>query len=141
MEQSIETFYKSVAQSPAALTQLTAGVQTPDEFIDRAVSVGNEQGYKFTREEATLWINNQIEARKNGELSDVQLEGVAGGKGSVSGVINTVSGGISTGYNAVNSGINTVGGAIGGATGTAVNTVSGGISSGASAVGSWFSSW
>ena len=127
MEHTIEAFYKSVAQSPAALNQLTAGVQTPDEFIDRAVSIGSEQGYQFTRDEASTWINNQIEARKNGELSDVQLEGVAGGKvNPFGGAFGTLSSGISSGASAV----------LGGA-----KTVSGGITSAQGRMGSWFSAW
>jgi hypothetical protein len=128
MEQNIEAFYKSVAQSPAALQQLTAGVQTPDEFIDRAVTVGQEQGYSFTRAEASTWINGQIEARKNGELSDVQLEGVAGGKGINSAInsgLNSIPG-VTSATNTINSGINTAGNAVIGAANT---------------VGNWFSSW
>jgi hypothetical protein len=134
VEQSIETFYKSVAQNPAALSELTTGVQTPEEFIDRAVSIGNEQGYQFTRDEASTWINSQIEARKNGELSDVQLEGVAGGKGSAGGALITVNNAVSTAINPVNS-VSTVGGL--------TNTIGGPgtYESAGRAVSSWVASW
>jgi hypothetical protein len=131
MQQNIETFYQSVAQSPATLTQLTSGVQSPDEFIERAVAMGNEQGYTFTREEATSWINGQIESRKNGELSDVQLEGVAGGKGApLSNAINTHIPQIPQGLNAAASGMR-----------TGLDQAGSAIGSAATTVGNWFSSW
>jgi hypothetical protein len=129
MEQSIETFYRSVAQSPATLTQLTSGVQTPDEFIDRAVAMGNEQGYAFSREEASTWINAQIEGRKNGELSDVQLEGVAGGKG-LNFNVNNITGNHGGSGNANFSGWDTLGSSMGEA-----------FTKGANDIGNWFASW
>ncbi|MES2951280.1 MAG: Nif11-like leader peptide family natural product precursor [Pseudomonadota bacterium] len=77
---NIEKFYTYVAQNPALLSKLVAGAQSPDAFIDRAVAAASEQGLAITRGEAKAWIDEQIEARQNGELSDVQLEAVAGGK-------------------------------------------------------------
>lgn len=82
MQNSIENFYRSVAQNPALLTKISTGANTPDEFIDRAITVAKDEGYAIDRQEASTWINSQISAKSNGELSDVQLEGVAGGKGA-----------------------------------------------------------
>jgi predicted ribosomally synthesized peptide with nif11-like leader len=76
----IEQFYGRVSKDPAMFNQLAAGTQTPDEFIDRAVALGAQTGFSFSRDEADAWIKKQIEAKANGELSDMQLEGVAGGK-------------------------------------------------------------
>ncbi|MBI4983902.1 MAG: Nif11-like leader peptide family natural product precursor [Rhodocyclales bacterium] len=77
----IEQFASRVKNDPSIFNKLTAGTQTPDEFIDKAVAIGAESGFSFTRDEADGWIKTQIAAKANGELSDLQLEGVAGGKG------------------------------------------------------------
>ncbi|CAK0741949.1 putative Nif11 domain-containing protein [Gammaproteobacteria bacterium] len=82
MSQSqIEQFYGRAVNDQAILQKLLLGIQTPDEFIDKAVSIGTETGFSFTRAETESWIKSQIEAKANGELSDLQLEAVAGGKG------------------------------------------------------------
>jgi predicted ribosomally synthesized peptide with nif11-like leader len=77
----IEQFYSRASSDPAILNKLMADTQTPDEFIDKAVALGAEAGFTFSRDEADAWIKEQIEAKASGELSDLQLEGVAGGKG------------------------------------------------------------
>jgi predicted ribosomally synthesized peptide with nif11-like leader len=76
----IEQFYSRASNDPAILNKLMGGTQTPDEFIDKAVAIGAETGFSFTRDEADTWVKGQIAAKANGELSDLQLEGVAGGK-------------------------------------------------------------
>lgn len=76
----IEQFYQRAVNDPAIFNKLVGDLQTPDEFIDKAVAIGAETGFSFTRDEADTWIKGQIEAKANGELSDLQLEGVAGGK-------------------------------------------------------------
>ena len=82
MQTNIENFYRSVSQNPALLQKITTDVSSPDEFIDRAVALAKDEGYAIDRNEAKTWIDSQIAARQNGELSDVQLEAVAGGKGA-----------------------------------------------------------
>lgn len=77
---ALEQFYEKAIKDPALLNSLTTGAATTDEFIERAVSMGNAQGYAFTREEADAWIAVQAAANDSGELSDLQLEAVAGGK-------------------------------------------------------------
>jgi predicted ribosomally synthesized peptide with nif11-like leader len=76
----IEQFYSRASSDPAILNKLMADTQTPDEFVDKAVALGAEAGFTFSRDEADAWIKKQIEAKASGELSDLQLEGVAGGK-------------------------------------------------------------
>ncbi|MBI4983900.1 MAG: OmpA family protein [Rhodocyclales bacterium] len=73
----IEQFYGRVKNDPALFNKLTEGTQTPDQFIDKAVALGAATGFTFTRTEADTWVKGQIEAKANGELSDLQLEGVA----------------------------------------------------------------
>ncbi|CAK0762127.1 hypothetical protein CCP3SC15_2820003 [Gammaproteobacteria bacterium] len=79
----IEQFYGRAVNDQAILGKLLPGTQTPDEFIDQAMRIGAETGFSFTRDEADAWIKSQIEAKANGELSDLQLESVAGGVGKV----------------------------------------------------------
>ena len=114
----IEQFSSRVKNDPAMFNKLMAGTQTPDEFIDKAVAIGAETGFSFSREEADTWIKAQIEAKANGELSDLQLEGVAGGKSVGNAVDNTL--------NAAHNVVHQVGGGILGAANTVVN---------------WFASW
>ncbi|MBI4983901.1 MAG: Nif11-like leader peptide family natural product precursor [Rhodocyclales bacterium] len=100
----IEQFASRVKNDPAMFNKLTAGTQTPDEFIDKAVALGVATGFTFSRAEADGWIKSQIEAKANGELSDLQLEGVAGGKGvavNLDDAVNEVYGAIDTAANAV----------------------------------------
>ena len=81
MQADIENFYRVVAQSPALMGKIFAGTTTPEDLIDRAVSVAKEEGYAITPQQASSWIDSQIAAKQNGELSDVQLEAVAGAGG------------------------------------------------------------
>ncbi|MFC5496922.1 hypothetical protein ACFPOE_05185 [Caenimonas terrae] len=126
MQADIEKFYKSVAQNPALLQKIAAGAQTPDQFIDQAVKVAGEQGITIQRAEASAWIDSQIAARKNGELSDVQLEAVAGGKGGVPGLPSM--GGV------LSSGPGVLGGASGGKPWPELGPLGG-------TVGPWMTSW
>ena len=122
MQTNIDSFYRTVAQNPALLSKITTDVSSPDEFIDRAVALAKDEGYAIDRTEAKTWIDAQIAANQNGELSDVQLEAVAGGKGApLSNAINT-----NAAASGMRSGLDQAGTAIGGA---------------ANSVGNWFSSW
>ena len=82
---SIDTFYAQVVADPALFQRLSAGALNSDQLLRRAVAEANKQGYTFSDEEIGQWI-----ARRNAEvgevvlvpeeLSDEQLEVVAGGK-------------------------------------------------------------
>jgi len=76
---NIDLFAAKVAQDPALLSALTAGATAPAEFVERAVAAGQEAGLPFTPAEAEAWLVAQTSIDKSGELSDVQLESVAGG--------------------------------------------------------------
>jgi predicted ribosomally synthesized peptide with nif11-like leader len=78
----VEQFAARVKNDPAMFNKLVAGTQTPGQFIDKAIALGKETGFTFTKEEADGWVQQQIKAKQNGELSDLQLESVAGGKES-----------------------------------------------------------
>ena len=75
-----EKYYEIASKDPALLESLGAGAQSADEFIARAVAAAKQQGLSFTAEEARLYLSGQADQQADGELSDQQLEAVAGGK-------------------------------------------------------------
>jgi len=112
----IEKFYQHVQQNPALLEKLVDGAQTPEEFIQRAVKEAQSQGLSITEAEATEWINSQIKARQDGELSDMQLEAVAGGKGGGQ-IAGQVIGGVAGAFLGRSGGAASTGMKLGGAVG------------------------
>ena len=85
----IEQFYGKAVKDPALINRIATGTKSPEDFVRNAVQEGKNQGYEFSYEEADTWIKNQQKMKASGELSDSQLEGVAGGKAS-----NTTSSGL-----------------------------------------------
>ena len=77
----IERFYAIAANDDGLLARLMADTDSPEAFIARAVKEGSALGYDFTVEEAAAWIRKEQDIKASGELSDSQLESVAGGKG------------------------------------------------------------
>ena len=64
----------------AALQRQFSGVPAePEAFIGKLLEVGQAQGYSFTADEARAWYVDQVQARADGELSEVALDAVAGG--------------------------------------------------------------
>ena len=78
MTQSLEQFRQQVLQDPALAEQLKA-VQSPDEFANLAVQLGQQLGYNFTAEEVKVALAQQSSSSESIELSDAQMEAVAGG--------------------------------------------------------------
>ena len=76
----IEQFYTRVKGEPALMQDLMANFTTPEDFTTRVVAKGKEMGYDFTYPEAEAWIEQQRNVAESGELSDMQLEAVSGGK-------------------------------------------------------------
>uniref|UniRef100_B8HM26 Nif11 domain-containing protein n=1 Tax=Cyanothece sp. (strain PCC 7425 / ATCC 29141) TaxID=395961 RepID=B8HM26_CYAP4 len=79
MSQSLEQFRQQVLQDPTLAEQFKA-VQSPEEFANLAVRLGQEGGYNFTVEEVMAAIAQQSSSHESIELSDAQLEAVAGGE-------------------------------------------------------------
>jgi predicted ribosomally synthesized peptide with nif11-like leader len=151
----IEQFYGKATKDPALVNKMLMGTKGPDDFIRNAVKEGKNQGYEFSYEEADAWIKKQQKAKASGELSDSQLESVAGGKNALTAAgsgLSTAGGALTTAGNAAQSGIESgIGSAITWGTG-AVNTVEGGLTSvgnsiasgatsAANSVAHFFSSW
>lgn len=76
-------YYEICAKDPALLESLGEGTKSAEEFIARAVAAAKQQGLEFTAEEAKTYMEAQEVEKGSGELSDQQLEAVAGGKGGL----------------------------------------------------------
>ncbi len=87
----IEQFYTRVKSEPALMQELMSNFTTPEDFTTRVVAKGKEMGYDFTYPEAEAWIEQQRNVAESGELSDMQLEAVSGGKSATS-VLKDVKG-------------------------------------------------
>lgn len=69
-----------IAGSNHAMLERLACADTDDRFVDTAIELGVEHGLTFSRGDATAWIADNLQLRGGNELSDAQLEAVAGGK-------------------------------------------------------------
>lgn len=75
----IDAFHAKLQSNPDLFRQLFDGVDSADAFIERVISEARMQGYHFDKREVVAWIEN-ITVPEIFELSDEQLEVVAGGK-------------------------------------------------------------
>lgn len=86
----IEQFYAIAAKDDKLYAKMMEGTTGPDDFIANAVKEAKALGYTFTAEEGAAWIKTQQETKATGELSDSQLESVAGGKTAKNTILNAV---------------------------------------------------
>jgi predicted ribosomally synthesized peptide with nif11-like leader len=75
---NLEQFYNLVQNSQELQEQLGA-VENQESFNEMAVRLGQENGYTFTTEEVKAFINQKSQ-EADAELSEQELEAVAGGK-------------------------------------------------------------
>ncbi len=87
----VEKFAELVAKDPALLAKLgwdkvnaDAAAASAAAYIANAVKEAKALGLEFTEEEATAYMEAENKAAAEGELSNSQLEAVAGGKGAPS---------------------------------------------------------
>ena len=85
-----QKFYEIVAKDQALFQKLIDGTKTPDEFVARAVAEAKRQGMEFSPQEADEVLAAQA-TKSAGELSDQQLEAIAGGKGAAKGGIGSAA--------------------------------------------------
>jgi len=74
---NLEQFYNLVQNSQELQEQLGAA-ENEESFNEMAVRLGQENGYTFTAEDVKAFIN-QKKGEANPELSEQELEAVAGG--------------------------------------------------------------
>lgn len=81
-KESIQEFYNYVQTQPEIQQELNSLIGDRKALLDKAIELGQQNNYSFTKEELEQAIAN-LEAAysENSELSDEQLEAVAGGKG------------------------------------------------------------
>ena len=77
----VEQFIKRAMTDTAILQRLSAGAGSLETYVALCVKEAKTLGYDFTAAEATDYVKQFVETANKGELSDVQLELVAGGKG------------------------------------------------------------
>ena len=78
-------FHKATADAEAAVkgndADAAVAAASLAAFITNAVKEAKAHGLEFTKEEAHAFMDAEASAAASGELSDTQLEAVAGGKG------------------------------------------------------------
>ncbi len=84
----IEQFYAIASKDDKLLAKMMEGTSSPDDFVANAVKEAKTLGYTFTAEEGSAWIKKQQDIKASGELSDSQLESVAGGKTAKGTILN-----------------------------------------------------
>lgn len=75
---NVEQFYKLVQNNEQLQEQLKAAVNK-ESFIELAVKLGQENGYTFTGQDIEAFLNQKSQEGAE-ELSDLELESVAGGQ-------------------------------------------------------------
>ena len=79
MNQQLETIHKSIDKDPA-LRQRLDGVKDKDAYVNLLVEVGGKNGMSMAPADVKSALDSAGKGRPaNGELSDQQLESVAGG--------------------------------------------------------------
>ncbi len=75
-KESLEAFLQKALSGSGLKSEIEAVFteNKGEEAINELVRIGSEQGFEFTAEEAVKFLSAE-----NGELSDSELEGVAGG--------------------------------------------------------------
>ena len=77
----IEKFVAFVARQPQVIEEAAKNASDTQAFVRSVTAYASKEGFAFTEQEATEWLNTEATPPSGGELSDTQLEAVAGGKG------------------------------------------------------------
>jgi predicted ribosomally synthesized peptide with nif11-like leader len=77
--ENVEGFYV-IVQNNAKMQEQLESTKDITKFKELAVELGRENGYTFTVEEVGAFLDERS-AQGNAELSNRELEAVAGGKG------------------------------------------------------------
>jgi predicted ribosomally synthesized peptide with nif11-like leader len=85
---NLEQFYTFVQNNQQLQEQLGA-VEDRETFNELAVQLGQDNGYAFSVKDVDAFINQKSQ-EENAELSDAELEAVAGGKKKCLGALTTV---------------------------------------------------
>lgn len=105
--ESVNHFFQEVSQDPELQLQFQS-VTDRESLVNKAVALGQEKSYSFSSTEVSEWLESmtaqhQSQSDTSGELSDSELEAVAGagvigaGVGGVLGGLFAILGSIFTG--------------------------------------------
>ena len=94
---SINHFFQEVSQHPELQLQFRS-IADRETLVNKTVELGKEKSYSFSPTEVSQWLDSieaqyQSQSDTSGELSDSELEAVAGA-GPVGGAIGFLAGGI-----------------------------------------------
>ena len=84
----VERFYE-IARNSEELQSLLGAAEDRDSFVETAVRLGQENGCNFTLEEANEFLSIE---KGDVELSEQELEAVAGGRLGICGVTLVICG-------------------------------------------------
>ncbi|MEG4007821.1 Nif11-like leader peptide family natural product precursor [Microcoleus sp. Pol11C1] len=95
--ESVNHFFQEVSQDPELQLQFRSITDRPS-LVNKVVELGKEKSYSFSPTEVSEWLESmtaqhQSQSDTSGELSDSELEAVAGA-GPVGGAIGFLAGGI-----------------------------------------------
>ena len=106
---AVQEFLDKVAEDPALQTDLAKAMEAENDR-QAVTDLAKSKGYDFSAEELAVEVGRrqqQIAQRQEaGELSDEELEAVAGGEFVISAVMSIAVGGISVGVASVQTSIN-----------------------------------
>ncbi|MBV8885974.1 MAG: Nif11-like leader peptide family natural product precursor [Chroococcidiopsidaceae cyanobacterium CP_BM_RX_35] len=91
-QENVMKFYQAVAQDSILQQQMLTAPDRPS-LISTALKLGAEKGYSFTEQEVEDWLTTPLEQSGSVELSDTELEMVAGGKDAGSALASAAFGG------------------------------------------------
>ncbi|MEG3926736.1 Nif11-like leader peptide family natural product precursor [Microcoleus sp. D3_18a_C4] len=102
--ESVNHFFQEVSQDPELQLQFQS-VTDRESLVDKAVALGKEKSYNFSSTEVSEWLESmtpqhQSQSDTSGELSDSELEAVAGA-GPVGGAIGAAGGAIAGFFSAL----------------------------------------
>lgn len=75
--EDVEKFYSEVLQNNQQLTERLQGLESNESFYQTTAQLGQENGYTFTPGDVETYVRQK--KSEMGELSDQELEAVAGG--------------------------------------------------------------
>lgn len=78
-EKEVVRFAAMALKNQALMDRLLKDSPNAQAFARNAVAAGKESGYSFSEDEAAAWYERELR-HKAGELSERELEAVAGGK-------------------------------------------------------------
>ena len=87
---NLEQLRQEVAQDSTLQERLNQA-QDNESLIALVTEIGQEKGYSFTRQEVEEYINEMNSSDTQQEISEEQLEAIAGGAAKVDGWVNGVA--------------------------------------------------